>query len=199
MSTRNSFKIITHHPSLLLLPTFTFFTFSKVKACSSGRGYLVRFSKKLTLVNIGVSIVGYVCWLVWFYYKFVVGGIYTFSDVSFRLIFSLSSFISSATLTGLFLFLDRFCCCACVPGEEISIYDPSTDKRMILVNGEIVEPPEEDVESGNSPFSSICGCCCASQEEKDEAFAPTVIIKHEVEIIQIAEDIIEEIIGDIVQ
>ena len=86
-----------------------------------------------------------------------------------------------------------------MPGEEISVYDPSTDKRMILVNGEIVEPPEEDLESGNSPSSSICGCCCAAQEEKDEAFAPTVIIKHEVEIIQIAEDIIEEIIGDIVQ
>ena len=91
------------------------------------------------------------------------------------------------------------CCCTCVPGEEISVYDPSTDKRMILVNGELVEPPVEDLETGNSPSSSFCGCCCSVQEEKDEAFALTVINKQEIEVVQIAEDIIEEIIGDIVK
>ena len=157
------------------------------------------FSKKYTWVNIAVSAVGFVCWLVWFYYKFVVRGIYNFSDVSSRLIKTLSGFLLTVILTVLFLHLDRLCCCTCVPGEEISVYDPSTDKRMILVDGEVVELPEEDVESGNSPSSSFCGCCCTVQEEKDGAFVNTVITEQEVEVVQIAEDIIKENVADIVE
>merc|ERR1711988_1318190 len=73
LSSKSSLKIITHHPSLLILPTFTFFTFSKVKVFSCGSESSVMFSKKFTFVNMAVSVVGYVCWAVWYYHKFVFG------------------------------------------------------------------------------------------------------------------------------
>ena len=44
-----------------------------------------------------------------------------------------------------------------MPGEENSVYDPNTDKRFIIKNGELVEPPGEDVETGDTPSSSFCG------------------------------------------
>ena len=73
---------------------------------------------------------------------------------------TLSPLLLSASLTLLLLHLDRLCCCcSCtsVPGEEISVYDPTTDKRMILENGELVEPPEDDTETSNNS-SSCCSC-----------------------------------------
>ena len=106
-----------------------------------------------------------------------------YSDVnlmllSFASLISLSLFhLPSVILTGLFLHLDRLCCCCpCtgVPGEEISVYDPSTDKRLILVNSELVEPPEDDVETGDTPSSSCYGCCSPVQEQNTEDVALTV-------------------------
>ena len=70
---------------------------------------------------------------------------------------------------------------------------------MILVNGELVEPPVEDLETGNSPSSSFCGCDCSAQEEKNETFAFAVVNQQEVEAVPITEDIIEEMIRDIVE
>ena len=118
----------------------------------------------------GVSAVGYVCWLVWFYYKFEFYADEWVKDAFFSITIprSLSPLLMSAILTGLFLHLDRLCsCCPCtgVPGEEISVYDPNTDKRLILVNNDLVEPPEDDVETGDTPSSSFCGCCSPAQEQ----------------------------------
>ena len=98
----------------------------------------------------GVSAVGYVCWLVWYYYRFEVGAYEWREDLFFSeyIPASLSLLLLSAMLTGLFLHLDRLCCCCpCtgVPGEEISVYDPSTDKRFIIKDGDLVEPTEGDV------------------------------------------------------
>merc|ERR1719334_1583017 len=55
---KNARKIFLHHPSLLLLPTFTLFTFQRVNLglCNKvGRG--VKFSWKFTIVNFVLSIV----------------------------------------------------------------------------------------------------------------------------------------------
>ena len=121
--------------------------------CCSGGESRVRFSKKFTWLNMAVSAFGYVCWLVWYYFRFEVGGSETRSKKLFytgTIPSTLSPLLLSAILTLLLLHLDRLCCCcSCtgVPGEEISVYDPTTDKRMILENGELVEPPEDDVEA----------------------------------------------------
>ena len=106
------------------------------------------FSKKFTLVNMAVSVVGYVGWLVWYYFKAVY-----LDDIIPIIIITLSLLLLSAILTLLLLHLDRLsCCCSCtrVPGEVTSVYDPTTDRRMILENGELVEPSDDDVETSDT-------------------------------------------------
>merc|ERR1712066_390188 len=157
LRSKNSLKIITRHPSLILLPIFTFFTFAKVKVGCSADESRVRFSKRFSWSNIGVSLVGYVTWAVWFYYRFDFGR-YAWSRHDFyalHLSSTIPPLVLSAILTALFLHLDRVCCseCARVPGEQISVYDPVTDKRYIMDQdtGEIIPVPEEDEETGNNP------------------------------------------------
>merc|ERR1719186_713175 len=62
-------KNIPHHPSLLLLPIFTHFTFSSNRKYRSKREEtkkegvretMVTFSRNWTLVNIGLSVVGHI-------------------------------------------------------------------------------------------------------------------------------------------
>ena len=109
------------------------------------------FSKKFTWVNMAVSVVGYVCWAVWYYHRFDQGA-YEWSKWNFYNIIippTLSLLLLSAILTLLLLHLDRLSCCCSwtrVPGEVTSVYDPTTDKRMILENGELVDPPEDEGE-----------------------------------------------------
>ena len=78
------------------------------------------------------------------------------------------------------------------------VYDPTFERRFIIKNGEVVEPPEEDVETGDTPSSSFCGCCSPAQEQNAEDIAFTVVNKQEGEIVQVAEDIVKELISDIV-
>ena len=120
------------------------------------------FSKKFTWINMAVSVVGYVCWAVWFFFRFglIIG----------LMVITLPPLLLSAILTLLFLHLDRLSCCCSwtrVPGEEISVYDPATDKRFVLKDGELVEPPEKDVETGNTP-SSFCGCCSGTVDVEEQ-------------------------------
>ena len=143
-----------------------------------------------------VSAVGYACWLVWFYYRISLGES-EFRKDEFSSIYTpttLSPLLLSVILTGLFLHLDRLCvCCPCtgVPGEEISVYDPSTDKRLLLVNSNLVEPPEVDMETGDTPSSSFCGCCSPAQEQNAGDIALAVINEQQGEVFQMAEDIVE--------
>lgn len=149
LSSKSSLKIITHHPSLLLLPTFfTFFTFSRVKVGCCGGESRVMFSRKYTFVNMAVSILGYVHWLAWYYTRFAVGERERAKEIFFsrQIPFSVSPLLLSAILTYCLLILDRLPCsllASRAPGEVLSVYDPSTDRRYIMEAGEVVEPPEE--------------------------------------------------------
>ena len=81
------------------------------------------------------------------------------------------------------------------------MYCPTTDRRMLLENGELVDPPEDDVETGSS-------FCSPVQEPNTEDIALTVIHEEEGEgeaelveppeeqevgSIQIVQDITEEL------
>ena len=165
MSSKSSLKVITHRPSLLLLPTVTFFTFSKVQVGCSRSESRVKFSKKFTWINMAVSAVGFSCLLVWCSLQYL-NHVNIFQLEHFIFVFiPLVSFLPSLILTILFLHLDRLCsCCSCtgVPGEEISVYDPNMVKRFVIKDGELVEPPEEDVETAPS---SLCGCLNLVEED----------------------------------
>ena len=136
------------------------------------------FSKKFSWINIGVSAVGYVAWSVWSYNNLDVRNVkYFFLNIHIPA--TLSPFLLSSFLTVLFLHLDRLCsCCSCClePGEEISVYDPHTDQRLLLRDGQMVEPPEEDLEAGNTSSSH---CCCAGSDSESEDIPVEVICKQD--------------------
>ena len=136
------------------------------------------FSKKFSWINIGVSAVGYVAWSVWSYNNLDVRNVkYFFLNIHIPA--TLSPFLLSSFLTVLFLHLDRLCsCCSCClePGEEISVYDPHTDQRLLLRDGQMVEPPEEDLEAGHTSSSH---CCCARSDSESEDIPVEVICKQD--------------------
>ena len=89
------------------------------------------------------------------------------------------------------------------------MYCPTTDKRFIMIDGELADPPEGDLETG----SSFCGCCCPVQEPNTEDIALTVINEEEGEgeaelveppeeqdvgSIQIVQDITEELVSEVI-
>ena len=92
------------------------------------------FSKKFTWVNMAVSVVGYVCWLVWYYHRFDPTSP-NHPPFYILVVSTLLPFLLSAALTLTLL---------CIPREIVSVYDPSSDKRFIIESGEVVEPNEED-------------------------------------------------------
>ena len=47
----------------------------------------------------------------------------------------------------------------------MSLYDPDLDKRFIMLDGEVVETPEDDEETGTK---TCCGCfSCATGEDTE--------------------------------
>ena len=76
-----------------------------------------------------------------------------------------------------------------MPGEEISVFDPGTDKRFIIKDGEMVESLEDEGLTGNTPSSSFCGCCSPVQEQTPGEVALTVVKKKEVEDDLIVEEV----------
>merc|ERR1719510_1882935 len=62
---KSSLKILYRHPSLIILPTVTFFTFSRLNIGCCSENNRVSFSTKFTYINIAVTTVGYVVWGVW--------------------------------------------------------------------------------------------------------------------------------------
>ena len=147
-----SLEMLFSHPSLFILPTVTFFTFSKIEVSCKGDDSSIRFRRRFTWMNIGVSFVGYISWLAWYYYRFVLCDFCDERDGQFFFIIILPTvltpFLLSASLTVLFLHLDKLspCCCDCflLPGEEISVYNPKLNKRSIIINGKVVETGEEE-------------------------------------------------------
>ena len=77
-----------------------------------------------------------------------------------------------------------------MPGEEISVFDPGTDKRFIIKDGEMVEPSEDEEETGNTPSSSFCGCCSPAQEQNPGDVVLTVVKKQDVEDDMTVEEVV---------
>ena len=143
---KSSLKILYRHPSLIILPTVTFFTFSRhnISCCSSfSENNRVSFSKKLTWVNIAFSIIAYVAYGVRMFISldpasenFLYSFIYFAFFLGLVLFLILPLNVLTILLTALFLHTDKLCCCCCDPREQLSVYDPDLDKRMISKQSE---------------------------------------------------------------
>merc|ERR1719510_608951 len=158
---KSSLKILYRHPSLIILPTVTFFTFSRLNIGCCSENNKVRFSKKFTYINIAVSTVSYVVWGVWYYFTLKYPSEYWILCVILPL------HVLSILLTALFLHLDKLCCCCCNPMEQLSVYDPDQDKRLIMVDGEVVDVPEDDVETPEDD-EEAGGCCGWGRQTKKQ-------------------------------
>ena len=152
---KSSIKILYRH-SLIILPTVTFFTFSRLNIGCCGDDSRVRFSKIFTYINITVSIVGYVSWVVvWWYF------IINFDQLIiliYLIIPTIPPLVLSILLTALFLHLDKLCCCCCNPREQLSVDDPDLDNRFIMLDGEVVEDPKDDAETAEDVETSTKTC-----------------------------------------
>ena len=188
---KSSLKILYRQPSLIILPTVTFFTFSKIKikicrpdcslrivpeskndkinhCCDNSQ---VMFSKKITWVNMLVSSVGYASWVFSCYFAFN-GQVFQKQIKTFSM-FTFIPLAFSILLTALFLHLDKLPCCN--PREQLSVYDPDLDKRFIMLDGEVVEDPEDDVETTEDDVETCTCCGWCRQTEKQQSEHVTAI------------------------
>lgn len=146
----SSLTILWNHPSLILLPLFTFFTFSKHhNFCRSDPSdNRVRFSVKYTKINMAISIVS----ITIFCSPVLLSTESAFSQEYYEpFVYSIVYLlIVSVILTLAFIYFDHlFCCCCqcCLSSkQQIVVYDPNQpDRTFHLVEREIVEVHEKSV------------------------------------------------------
>ena len=146
----SSLTILWNHPSLIMLPLFTFFTFSKPhnfcrKDPSDNR---VMFSVKYTKINMAMSIASYLlfCYVMRFTMLTKSEVFQDFYSIFYNSISYL--FTASIILTMTFVYFDHLfcCCCQCFLSSkhQIVVHDPNNpDRTFHLVNGEIIEVREK--------------------------------------------------------
>jgi len=121
-----NFKILAQHPALVLLPTFTFFSFQKLKCgCFGGDpDHKFMFSKKMTMFNMLINgpCFGIVCRLLYI------------MDINFLAILP-PPFILAVLLSMVFLYMEK-CCGCCLTVSCCNIQD----------KGEVFDPDPEDVQ-----------------------------------------------------
>ena len=172
---KSSLKILYRQPSLIILPTVTFFTFSRLNIGCCSDDSRVSFSKSFTYINITVTSVGYVCMVVWWS-----GEVGIDLDIKSGILqYTLPLFVMSILLTALFLHLDKLLCCSCDPREQLSVYDPDLDKRFVMLDGEVVEDPEDDLENAEDVeigTKTCCGCfnCAIGEDTKPVLISFTI-------------------------
>ena len=177
---KSSLKILYRHPSLIILPTVTFFTFSRLNIGCGSKDSRVSFSKKFTYINIVLSFLGYVSWLVWWYFSFITHhppcpSTHHLIFYEYILPITLPPLLISILLTILFLHLDKLPKCCCDPREQLSVYDPDQNRRFIMRDGEVVEDKEDDVEDPDDDVEAgtetCCGWCGQTEEPQTEYVA----------------------------
>ena len=148
-----SLSILRNHPSLIMLPVFTFFTFSKPhNFCRSNPDdSRVMFSLKYTKINIAISIACYIlfCYVMRF-------TLLTKSDIfqDYYSLFFWSNFllfVLTLILAIGFIYFDYIFCCCCncflAATQQLSVYDPNHPERKLkLQDGKIVEDKEREEE-----------------------------------------------------
>ena len=145
----SSLRILRNHPSLIMLPVFTFFTFSKPhNFCRSNfEDSRVFFSLKYTKINMAISIACYI--LFCYVMRFTVQDKSDIFENYYSLVFWLNFFLFILTLilTISFMYFDYIFCCCCrcflAAEQKLSVYDPNhPERKLILEDGKILEEKE---------------------------------------------------------
>ena len=139
LTNKKSLSILISHPYLVLLPTFTFFSFSKLKICGDRR---IALSPKLSIVNILLNAI--VLPVTSIMLKTTLKNLYG----TIILIF-LPTLLAALLFTLLFLYIEKISCCSCCrsAGRLVRVFDPEQpEKTFIMEGGEVVELTETDIE-----------------------------------------------------
>ena len=133
---KSSLKMIIQHPSIILLPIYTFYTFSKINTINGDRDVRVKLSPLYTSINMFLSF-GYGFMTIYFYFGF--------GFMLAKSIFAVFAIIS----TAIFLYYDSVfpCCCECclLPPYQISVYDPDNPElELVWREGRVEEIVKQD-------------------------------------------------------
>ena len=132
-------RVLIQHPSLILLPVFTFFTFSKMKV-SCGRNTLtsqdhrIKFSYLYTWINMVTSSLCFGS--IFVISRMMVDDVWQSKTLSYWLLhISTILFGFGINLTILFLYLEKWfapCChCECLHIKmDFTVYDPDQDDDL---------------------------------------------------------------------
>ena len=154
-----SLKILLQHPSLILLPTFTFFTFAKVQTgCGGPQDLRIRFSKRFTFYNMVLSTIYNMAVIFFLYiphmlsngYLDMLSGAeqlnYDTNTIALVLIGASCGIIIMIGIvpTTIFLLYDKLCCCCCTcclqPSQEVVVFDPEwPHKEMVFTHMGLVD------------------------------------------------------------
>ena len=136
---KKSAKTIINQPTLILLPIFTLFTFSKMTVCCGGKQDVrLKLSKLYSVINF---IIKTLIRIPTIYYSFR-------SPVNLLMdIF----YLVGALLTFIFLYCAPSCgcrCTGCVGGQQIiHVYDPDLpDQGFFFQNGKVIRKDKDIVE-----------------------------------------------------
>ena len=127
-----SLTILRNHPSILILPVFTFFTMGKPDSSvcwSDPKETRVMFSSGATKMNIYLSCACYA--LYWFFFNnsplINLDTVVLKDYIDILWVMILILFLLAIALTITFLYFDYFCCCCCAwflsAKQEIVVFD----------------------------------------------------------------------------
>ena len=135
---RNSLNILITHPSLILLPIITVYTFRRIKEISSS-DIRIKFSSTYTWINFAISTIGFVGFYVMFHV------VEHKNNVMYFIVFFFPSFVFLLHIVSPFQLLDH----------KMIVYDPDKPKQSFIIrktrqgNKEVIEDTDE------SPVNSM--------------------------------------------
>ena len=117
----NSIKILIQHPSLILLPVFTYFSFARINSCLCGASNDIRveFNYFFTWTNIVFNVVEH-CIVYWIL-------LYQSLDLVVLIVVSAPILVAGIIFTVTFLYMDKLCwCCPSAHTQSVrTVYDPN--------------------------------------------------------------------------
>ena len=150
---RTNYRIMVQHPYVVLLPTFTFFSYQKVRAdwCGGEPDRKIMFSKKMTIFNMFIN--GLCLGAIFSLVQLNTG--WKSSPITFSLCeVSLPLFFLAILVSMVFMFMEQCCgsCCltiiCCNIKDRSTIFDPDQKDVNIHVQHQSwveMEKPQQSV------------------------------------------------------
>ena len=158
-ATKTSLKTIIHHPSIIIVPMGTFFTFAKMNTFCGDRDVRIKFSPLYTWINTLLSSVyGGIVITVLSGHEY--NQVYIATEHHHSAKLWTPFFVSGIVCTAILLYYDHMfpCCCDCwlQPPGQVSVYDPDNPElELVWRDGRVEEVNKEEDEEENEKDKKI--------------------------------------------